>query len=107
MNGFANLSLTADERANVALEDFTRFSLSDWRMWETRQSGDVRSASEPHHLGLVVSFFVAWGSSMAVVVAILLTGGDETVPNWLAAVTGAAVVAASWRLYCAMRDDDR
>lgn len=97
----------ADERANVALEDFTRFSLSDRRMWVTRQSGDVRSASEPHHLGLVVSFFVAWGSSMAVVVAVLVTGGDETVPNWLAAVTGAAVVAASWRLYCAMRDDDR
>jgi phage baseplate assembly protein gpV len=98
--------MAADERANVALEDFTRLSLSDWRMWVTRQSGDVRSASEPHHLGLVVSFFVAWGSSMAVVVADLLTGGDETVPDWLAAVAGAAVVAASWRLYCAMRDDD-
>jgi hypothetical protein len=75
-------------------------------MWETRQSGDVRRATEPHHLGLLVSFFVAWGASMAVVVAVLLTGGDETVPDWLVAVTVAAVVPASWRLYCAMRDDD-
>jgi len=100
-------SAHADVRAGGALEDFPRFSLSDSRMWVTRQSGDVRSGSEPHHLGLVVSFFVAWGSSMAVVVAVLLTGGDETVPNWLAAVPGVALVAASWRLYCAMRDDDR
>lgn len=88
-------------------KDFPRFSLSGWRMWVTRQSGDVGSGSAPHHLGLVVSFFVAWGSSMAVVAAVLLTRGYETVPNWLAAVPGAAPVAASWRLYCAMRDDDR
>ena len=100
-------ALSCAARSNLGLEDFTRFSLSDGRMWVTRPSDDVRSGSEPLHLRLVVTFVIAWGSAMAVVVAVLLTGGDETVPNWLAAVTAVALVAASWRLYCAMRDDDR
>jgi hypothetical protein len=74
-------------------------------MWVSRQSGDVSGGSESHYLWPVVSFFVAWGSSMGVVVAVLLTGGDETVPNWLAAAAGAALIATSWWLLCAVRDD--
>jgi hypothetical protein len=60
----------------------------------------------PHHVAPVVSFFLAWASSMALVIAVLLTGGDETVPNWLLAAVGAALVAASSWLYFAVRDDD-
>jgi hypothetical protein len=94
------------EPTNLALEVFTRLLLSGGGMWAPRQSGDVASGSEPHYLGPAVVFFAAWASAMAVVVAVLLTGGDETVPNWLVAVAGTALVAASWWLLRAVRDDD-
>jgi hypothetical protein len=75
-------------------------------MWAPRESGDAVSGTMRHHPGPVIAFLVAWSSSMALVVAALLTGGEETVPTWLAIPVGAALVAASSWLYCAVRDDD-